>query len=75
MDTPEWLTLLNFGRIGRPYIYKCSTYMYFKGDKTLSRMLVSTGPEREVSFKGKQYHGHGKLVKTIPKVSTKLDAF
>jgi hypothetical protein len=49
--------------------------MYFKGDKTLSRMLVSTGPEREVSFKGKQYHGHGKLVKTIPKVSTKLDAF
>ena len=51
--------------------------MYFKGDKTLSRMLVSKGPEREVSFKGKQSLSGPAWEASvlITKVSTKLDAF
>jgi hypothetical protein len=51
--------------------------MYFKGKKWLSRILVSKGSEREVSFKGKQsFSGPAwETSKTIPKVSTKLDAF
>jgi hypothetical protein len=41
-------------------------------------MLVSTGPEREVSFKGKQSlsgPAWGVSKKRIPKVSTKIDVF
>ena len=51
--------------------------MYFKGGETLSRILVSKGPEREVSFKGKQsLSGPAwEASKTIPKVSTKIDMF
>ena len=51
--------------------------MHFKGGKTLFRMLVTKGPEREVSFKGKQSLSGPAwgVSKRIPKVSTKLDAF
>ena len=51
--------------------------MYFKGGKTLFRILLSKGPEREVSFKGKQsLSGPAWTIsKAIPKISTKIDAF
>ena len=47
--------------------------MYFKGVKTPFGILLSKGPEREVSFKGKQsLSGPAWTVsKTIPKIRTK----
>ena len=51
--------------------------MYFKGGKIPFGILLSKGPEREVSFKGKQsLSGPAWTVsKTIPKISTKIDVF